>query len=87
MKKISIKSAQVKIELDFYLFGSIVDENIESGVSEVRSFFEVSSEDNFEDVLSVIKLAKKGFFAESLVINPVNLESVCIINGKKIENL
>ena len=87
MKKISIKSAQVKIELDFYLFGSIVDENIESGVSEVRSFFEVSSEDKFEDVLSVIKLAKKGGFAESLVIQPVNLESVCIINGKKIENL
>ena len=87
MKKISIKSAQVKIELDFYLFGSIVDENIESGVSEVRSFFEVSSEDKFEDVLSVITLAKKGCFAESLVIQPVNLESVCIINGKKIENL
>ena len=87
MKKISIKSARVKVELDFFLSGSIVDENIESGVSEVRSFFEVSSEENFANIFSVIKLAKKGCFAESLVINSVPLKSICIINGNKIDNI
>ena len=87
MKKISIKSARVKVELDFFLSGSIVDKNIESGVSEVRSFFGVSSEENFANIFSVIKLAKKGCFAESLVINSVPLKSICIINGNKIDNI
>jgi hypothetical protein len=85
MKKINITKANVRIELDFYLKGSVIKGTIQNGVSEVRSYFEVTSEDNTKDLIDVITLAKQGCFAESLVRNPVPLKSSCILNGERIE--
>ena len=66
MKGIEIKSAQVNVELDYFLEGSVIKGTVNNSVTEVRSFFEVGSEESDSKVLEVIKLAKQGCFAVSL---------------------
>ena len=84
MKGIEIKSAQVNVELDYFLQGSVIKGTVNNSVTEVRSFFEVDSEESDSKVLEVIKLAKQGCFAESLVKEAVPLVSTCLLNGKEI---
>ena len=55
-----------------------------NSVTEVRSYFEVDSEETEEKVKEVIKLAKQGCFAESLVRNAIPLVSTCLLNGNEI---
>ena len=75
MKEIGIRSAKVHVEMDYYLKGSVADNTVENGVTEVRSFFDVESEQQEEDLIEVIRLAKKGCFAENLVKTAVPLKS------------
>jgi hypothetical protein len=84
MKDVGIESANVHIELDFSLRGSVIEGTVESNVSEVRSFFSITSNDPESLVREVVKLAKQGCFAESMIINPVNLSSTIILNGNEI---
>ena len=84
MKNISIESAKVHIELDFTLKGSVAEGTVESNVTEVRSSFFVTSADPDDLVIDVVKLAKQGCFAESLVKNPVKLSSTINMNGSEI---
>ncbi len=84
MKNISIESAKVHIELDFTLKGSVAEGTVESNVTEVRSSFFVTSTDPDDLVIDVVKLAKQGCFAESLVKNPVKLSSTINMNGNEI---
>ena len=85
MKKISITSAKVHIEFDYYLKGSVMKGTVENGVTEVRSLFEVESDEQFESVIEVIKLAKQGCFAESLVQTAVPIQSNFRLNGKAVK--
>ena len=85
MKEVGIHSAKVHVEMDYYLKGSIADNTVENGVTEVRSFFDVESDQQAEDLIEVIQLAKKGCFAESLVKTAVPLKSVCILNGTEVD--
>ena len=75
MKGIEIKSADVNVELDYFLQGSVIKGTVNNSVTEVRSYFEVDSEETEEKVKEVIKLAKQGCFAESLVRNAIPLVS------------
>jgi uncharacterized OsmC-like protein len=84
MKEVGIRSAKVHVEMDYYLKGSVADNTVENGVTEVRSFFDVESEQQKEDLIEVIRLAKKGCFAENLVKTAVPLKSVCTLNGTKV---
>jgi uncharacterized OsmC-like protein len=84
MKEVGIRSAKVHVEMDYYLKGSVADNTVENGVTEVRSFFDVESEQQKEDLIEVIRLAKKGCFAENLVKTEVPLKSVCTLNGTKV---
>jgi uncharacterized OsmC-like protein len=84
MKEIGIRSAKVHVEMDYYLKGSVADNTVENGVTEVRSFFDVESEQQEEDLIEVIRLAKKGCFAENLVKTAVPLKSVCTLNGTEV---
>ncbi len=81
MKNLSIKSAKVHIEFDYYLTGSVLAGTVDSGVTEVRSDFEVESDESDEDILNVIRLAKRGCFAEKLVQSPVPMRSTLKLNG------
>ena len=71
MRKLTINSARVHVEMDYYLYGSVLAGTVNSGVTEVRSEFEVCSDADEEDIAYVINLAKRGCFAERLV------ETVC----------
>ena len=75
------------VEMDFYLSGSVLAGTVNSGVTEVRSEFEVSSEADEEDIAYVIKLAKRGCFAERLVETAVPIKSTLKLNGKEATSL
>ena len=82
MRKLSIKSASVHVELDYYLTGSVLAGTVESGVTEVRSDFRVETDEREADLLEVIRLAKRGCFAEKLVQTAVPIRSTITLNGK-----
>ena len=85
MKEISILSAKVHVELDYFLTGSVKENSVENGVSQVRSIFEVESPEPEEPIAEVINLAKNGCFAESLVTSAVPLDSKIILNGSHLQ--
>ena len=84
MKKVGITSAKVHIEFDYYLKGSVMKGTVKNGVTEVRSHFEVESDEHCDSVIEVIKLAKRGCFAESLVQTALPIQSTFQFNGKKV---
>ena len=84
MKEISILSAKVHVELYYFLTGSVKENSVEPGVSQVRSRFEVESPEPRESVTEIIDLAKKGCFAENLVTSAVPLDSKIILNGSEV---
>ena len=85
MKKLSIISAKVHVEMDYWLKGSVLRGTVQSGWNEVRTHFEVESDEDDEAVLEVIRLAKAGCYAESLVETAVPLHSTATLNGKHVE--
>ena len=87
MKKLAINSARVHVEMDYYLAGSVLAGTVNSGVTEVRSEFEVSSDADEEDIAYVIRLAKRGCFAERLVETAVPIKSTLKLNGKEATSL
>ncbi len=82
MKNLSIKNARVHVEFDYFLTGSVLAGTVSSGVTEVRSDFDVDSDESEEDILNVIRLAKRGCFAERLVQTAVPMKSTLRLNGK-----
>ena len=87
MRKIVIGSARVHVEMDYYLSGSVLAGTVTSGVTEVRSEFEVDSDAAEEDIAYVIRLAKRGCFAERLVETAVPIRSALRLNGKEATDL
>ena len=85
MREVSILSAKVHIELDYFLTGSVKENSVENGVSLVRSVFEVESPEPKQSITEVIALAKRGCFAESLVTSAVPLDSKIILNGSEVQ--
>ena len=60
MKNLGIKSAKVYVDMDYFLTGSVLKGTVQSGCTEVRTNFEVESDESDEDILNVIRLAKRG---------------------------
>ena len=87
MRRIAISKARVHVEMDYYLSGSVLAGTVTSGVTGVRSEFEVDSDADEEEVAYVIRLAKRGCFAERLVETAVPIKSALRLNGKEATNL
>ena len=87
MRKVAIIKARVHVEMDYYLAGSVLAGTVNSGVTEVRSDFEVSSDADEEDIAYVIRLAKRGCFAERLVETAVPIRSTLKLNGNEATSL
>jgi hypothetical protein len=82
MTKTDIRKARVRVQIHWYLTGSVLQGTVESGCREVRTDLEVDSADAPEKVRNVVRLAKKGCFAEQLVVRPVPLTGSITINGE-----
>ena len=83
MKKLPIGSANVHVEMDYYLSGSVLAGTVTSGVTEVRSDFDVTSDAPEDEILNVIRMAKRGCFAERLVETAVPIRSTLKLNGRE----
>ena len=71
--------------MDYWLRGSVLQGTVVSGCDEVRTHFEVESDEDEEVILEVIRLAKAGCYAERLVETAVPLHSTATLNGKDVE--
>jgi hypothetical protein len=82
IRKVTIKSAKCRTELDFYLTGSVKRGDVEAGCSEARTHLEVESDDPPEAVAEVVRLAHTGCFLEQLIARPVPVRSTLRLNGR-----
>jgi len=85
MMKLKVGSARVHVEMDFFQGGSVLRGTVRSGCSEVRTHFELESEEPEEKLLLLIRNAKRGCFAENMVQQAVPLRSDIKLNGKPID--
>ncbi len=84
MKKIKYTKATCRVEMDYYVKGSFLRGDIESGATEVRTHFTIESDASREVIGHVIKMAKQGCFAENMIRQAVPLKSTIELNGEAI---
>lgn len=85
MTKTDIRHAWVKVVLHWYLSGSVLQGTVDSGCREVQTHLELDSDDAPEKIAHVIRCAKKGCFAEQMVVRPTPLTSTVMVNGEAFE--
>jgi hypothetical protein len=83
MLKKTIDRAECTVEFDWFLEGSVLQGTVNAGTTQCRTHFLIESPESNEDILTIIRLAKRGCFAESMVQTAVPLLSTYIINGKE----
>jgi len=82
MMKLKFKQASCRVEMDYFLKGSVLKGTVESGCTETRVLLRVETdEDNQEQVDKLIRNAKRGCFAETLIKASVPLKSQIEVNG------
>lgn len=79
----TISRAECRTELDIWRTGSVRRGTVSAGVSEFRTHFVIESPESDEEVARVIRLAKRGCFAEQLVQAAVPLRSSYSVNGRE----
>lgn len=85
MMKLDVRSVKVRVESDIFLGGSVLKGTVFAGFSEVRTHFELESDEPEEQLLKLIRNAKRGCFAENMVQTAVPLKSTYKINGEDVE--
>lgn len=85
MTKTSVSKAKVRVVIHWFLTGSVLKGTVDSGCKSVETHLEVESTDDAEKIAHVIRCAKKGCFAEQMVVRPVPLTSSVLINGKAFQ--
>jgi uncharacterized OsmC-like protein len=81
MLKKQLTQAEVHVEMDWFVTGSVLANTIEAGASACRTHFKVDSPESREDIERIIRLAKRGCFAEQMVRTAVPLTSTFEVNG------
>ena len=84
IRKVTIKAATCRTELDFLLTGSVKRGDVEAGCSEARTHLDVESDDPLEAVAEVVRLAHKGCFLEQMIEKPVPVRSTLTLNGCEV---
>ena len=82
MLRKTVNSASCRVELDWFLQGSVLKGTVESGCTGGRTHFVIDSPESDEDVEKIVRLAKQGCFAEQMVQTAVPLTSTYRINGR-----
>lgn len=85
MLKKTIDRAECTVDFDWYLQGSVLRGTVEAGATECRTQFVIDSPESEDDIIRIIKLAKRGCFAEQMVQSSVPLVSSYVVNGEQIE--
>lgn len=85
MTKTKMSKAKVRVLIHWYLTGSVLKGTVDSDCKSVETHLEVESDDDPEKVAHVIRCAKKGCFAEQMVVRPVPLVSTVQINGQPFQ--
>ncbi len=85
MTKTRVSKAKVRVLIHWYLTGSVLKGTVDSGCKSVETHLEVASDDDAEKVAHVIRCAKKGCFAEQMVVRPVPLVSTVLLNGQPFQ--
>lgn len=81
MTRKRIERAECHCEFDVYQTGSVLQGTVETGVKEFRTHLIIDSPEPDADIERIIRLAKRGCFAEQLVVNSVPLRSSYTVNG------
>ena len=84
MMKIPVKKLKCRVEMDYFLRGSVLKGTVESGCTETRTFFEVESDAPPEKIALLIRNAKQGCYAESMIKTSVPLKSEIKLNGEPL---
>lgn len=87
MTKTPISSVRCEVEFDGYLDGSVLAGTITSGVDEFRTHLIIESPAEQTAIERIIRLAKRGCYAEQLVKNPIALKSSYTVNGRRLEGV
>jgi uncharacterized OsmC-like protein len=85
MTKTRIGKAKVRVVIHWYLQGSVLKGTVDSGCKGVETHLEVESDDDPDKVRHVVRCAKKGCFAEQMIVRPTPLTGTIRINGKAFE--
>lgn len=85
MMRLSVRSAKVHVEMDYFHSGSVRRGTVRGGCTEVRTRFELESDEPEEKLLLLIRSAKRGCFAENMVQESVPLKSSVKLNGKPVD--
>ena len=84
MKNLGVDGARVHVEMDYYRSGSVLKGTVESGCSEVRIHFQIDSKEADEEILEIVRLAKRGCYVENMVRTAVPLQSSYTLNGRQV---
>jgi uncharacterized OsmC-like protein len=84
MMKVPFKKASCRVEMDYFLKGSVLKGTVRSGCTAARSHFIVESGAPPDEVAALIRNAKQGCFAENMIQTAVPLESTVELNGKAV---
>ncbi len=85
MMKSPFPKARCRVGFDWFVRGSVLRGDIESGATAMRSHFEVESDEPREKVLKLIKNAKRGCYAEGMVSAAIPITSTVELNGESVE--
>ena len=85
MMKIEISNASCRVEMDYFRKGSVLKGTVDSRWTEARSFLKFESGAPHDRLALLVRNAKGGCHAESLVKYPVPLMSEVEVNGKELE--
>ena len=85
MTKTTFEKASCRVEFDYFLKGSVLKGDVNSGCRRVRTHFKVESSDSEEKIANIIRLAKQGCYAEQMVQTAVPLTSTVELNGKNLD--
>lgn len=82
MMKLRFRQASCRVEMDYFLKGSVLKGTVESGCTETRVLFRVETDEpDQQRVDMLIRNAKRGCFAESMIRQSVPVKSTVEVNG------
>ena len=84
MMKIEVRNATCRVEMEYFRTGSVLKGTVDSRWTEARTHLQFDSDAPKDRLALLIRNAKGGCHAESLVRYPVPLKSQVEVNGEAL---